>query len=87
MTLGPGVGRSALRGAVVGFVFMATAASVVALAGGLSSVNALGIATFAAVWVGPGFGVLFGAIFAITRNEQAEALALAEIRGGGGASS
>lgn len=91
MTLGPGVGRSALRGAIIGFAFVAVAAGIVALLGGLASADALGIATFAALWVGPGFGVLVGAIVAVTRNERAEALAAAlataDVRAGGGASS
>lgn len=38
---------------------------------GLETSSAVGVATFAAVWVGPGFGVLFGAVTVISRNERA----------------
>ncbi len=71
MSLGTGVGRAALVGAAIGFVTMATAATAVGLIGGLPPREAVGIGTFAAVWGGPGFGALVGAISAITRNERA----------------
>ncbi len=73
-SLGDGVGRAALIGAGIGFATMAGTATAAGLVGGLPLITALGIGTFAAVWGGPGFGALFGAIVAITRNERLAAV-------------
>ncbi len=73
LTLGEGVGRAALLGALVGFVAMAIAATVIARLAGVAPLDAVGLGAMVGVWSGPGFGSLFGAILAITRNELAAA--------------
>ena len=70
ISLGDGVGRAALVGSAIGFVTMTCVATSMGLIGGLTPVDAFGIAAFAAVWGGPGFGGVFGAIIAIDRNER-----------------
>lgn len=70
MSLGHGVARSALIGVAVGFLAMAALATTVARMAGLEPVEALGVGCFTALWGGPGFGAMFGAITAITRNER-----------------
>jgi len=75
LSLGRGVARSALIGVAIGFLAMATLATTVACIAGLDLVEALGVGSFTALWGGPGFGAMFGAIAAITRNEQLAATA------------
>lgn len=70
LSLGDGVGRAALIGAAIGFVTVFCVAASIGLIGGLPPLGAIAIGTFAAVWGGPGFGAMFGAIFAITQNER-----------------
>lgn len=81
LSLGHGVGRAALIGVALGFVVLATLATAVASIAGLEPLEALGVGSFTALWGGPGFGAMFGAITAITRNERAEALAVAGEQG------
>ena len=72
LTMGDGVGRAAFIGAGIGFFVMATAAFAMAVYGGVEPRVAVGVGVFAGMWGGPGFGAMFGAIAAITRNERAE---------------
>ena len=75
LTLGDGVGRAALLGALVGFVAMAIAATAIARLAGVAPLDAVGLGAMVGVWSGPGFGSLFGAILAFTRNEVTAAAA------------
>jgi hypothetical protein len=74
MTLGDGVGRAAMIGASIGFFVMGGVASSIGLFAGLEPRSSVGIGAFVGVWGGPGFGAMFGAIRAITRNERAARL-------------
>lgn len=57
-----GIGRAALVGALIGFfvVLILISAIVVAAGGGIGS--GLGAGGFVALWGGPGFGAMFGAV-------------------------
>ncbi len=71
MTLGDGVGRGALIGAAVGFVVVAILVTMVGWLAGLAPVDSVGIGAVAAVWAGPGFGAMYGAIAILARDERA----------------
>lgn len=73
MSLGDGVGRGALIGAAIGCVVVASLVTVVGRVAGLGPLDSFGLGLATAVWGGPGFGALFGAIATITRNERAAA--------------
>jgi hypothetical protein len=79
LSLGDGVGRGALRGAAIGLVGVAGTAIPTGILGGLETIDAVAIGAFAAVWAGPGFGALFGAIRAIARNDRAAIAERAEL--------
>jgi hypothetical protein len=68
-TLGAGVGRAALVGAAVGFLLVTCLAMAITRLAGLGPLDALGVGAFAALWGGPGFGAMFGAVTVINRNE------------------
>lgn len=70
MTMGDGVGRAALVGAGLGLIVMSAVAFLIAVFGGMEPRVATGVGLFAGLWGGPGFGAMFGAIAAITRNER-----------------
>jgi hypothetical protein len=72
LSLGDGVGRAALTGAAIGVVAFFCVAASIGWFGGLPPSGAAAIGAFTAVWAGPGFGAMFGAIYAITRNERLE---------------
>ena len=72
MSLGPGVGRGALRGAAGGCALALVGGLVIGRLIGLPWIDAVAISTFAAVWVGPGFGMVFGAVVAISRNARSD---------------
>jgi hypothetical protein len=50
------IGHAAVNGAIVGFVFVLTIVSGIALAAGAGLGSALGVGAFAALWGGPGWG-------------------------------
>lgn len=83
MSLGDGVGRGALCGAVIGFIVVASLVTVVGMIAGLEALDSIGLGAFAAVWGGPGFGALVGAVMVITRNEQVAAAVEAPASGDG----
>lgn len=62
----PRIGRSAAIGALVGFVIVGLLYGGVVLAGGADRPGALGVAVFAGIWGGPGFGAMLGATIAAT---------------------
>ncbi|MGH9042577.1 MAG: hypothetical protein ACRDZ3_20375 [Acidimicrobiia bacterium] len=57
-----GIGRAAVTGALVGFVVVLTLVSGIALAAGAGLIGALGVGAFAALWGGPGWGGMVGAV-------------------------
>jgi hypothetical protein len=65
-----GLGRAILRGSLIGFVVVAAAAFGIARAAGWSSGSALGVAAFAGLWGGPGFGGMMGATLAANRSHD-----------------
>jgi hypothetical protein len=62
-----GIGHAVLRGSLIGFAIVAAIAWVVARLAGFSSTDALGVAAFAGLWGGPGFGGMMGATLAGSR--------------------
>ncbi len=77
------VERAAIRGAVTGTIIatvaMTVGVTVVMLYAGAQLVPAVGVGLFAAVWGGPGFGGMMGAILAAVRAEAAIAAAEASV--------
>ncbi len=57
-----GIGRAAATGAAIGFVVVLTIVACIALAGGAGVVSALAVGAFAALWGGPGWGGMVGAV-------------------------
>lgn len=56
------IGHAAVYGTVVGFVVILSIVSSVALAAGGGLMSALGVGAFAALWGGPGWGGIVGAV-------------------------
>lgn len=81
LSLGPGVGRGALRGAAAGFALALVGGLVLGHLIELPWIDAVAISMFAAVWVGPGFGIVFGAVVAISRNARSDQAAPLRQRG------
>jgi hypothetical protein len=57
-----GIGRAAANGAVIGFIVVLAIVGGIALVAGAGMVSALGVGAFAAVWGGPGWGGMVGAV-------------------------
>ena len=57
-----GFGRAAATGAVIGYFVVLTIVTGIALAAGAGVVSALGVGAFAALWGGPGWGGMIGAV-------------------------
>jgi hypothetical protein len=62
-----GIGHAVLRGCLIGFAIVAAIAWVIARLAGFSSMDALGVAAFAGMWGGPGFGGMMRATLAGSR--------------------
>jgi hypothetical protein len=62
-----GIGHAVLRGSLIGFVIVATIAWLIAHVAGYSTWDAVGVAAFAGLWGGPGFGGMMGATLAASR--------------------
>lgn len=72
---GPGESAAAkgfIRGSIGGFVLVFGIGFLVALNAGADLWPAVGIATFAGVWGGPGFGGMIGATLAAVKYDEAE---------------
>ena len=65
-----GIGHAVLRGSLIGFAIVAAIAWAVARFAGFSSMDALGVAAFAGVWGGPGFGGMMAATVAASRADD-----------------
>jgi hypothetical protein len=65
-----GIARAVLRGSLIGFVLVAAIAWVVARFAGFDGANAVGVAAFAGLWGGPGFGGMMGATLAAGRAAE-----------------
>jgi hypothetical protein len=57
-----GFGRAAAIGAVIGYFVVLTIVTGIALAAGAGVVSALAVGAFAALWGGPGWGGMIGAV-------------------------
>jgi hypothetical protein len=57
-----GFGRAAATGAVIGYLVVLTIVTGIALAAGAGVLSALAIGAFAALWGGPGWGGMVGAV-------------------------
>jgi hypothetical protein len=57
-----GIGRAAVAGACVGFLVVLTLVGGIVLAAGAGVVSALGVGAFVALWGGPGWGGMVGAV-------------------------
>lgn len=60
--------RSAIIGAILGFVATTIGVAAVGTAGGLHLVAALGLGAFAGIWSGVGFGFMMGATIPLGRH-------------------
>jgi hypothetical protein len=67
-----GIGRATVRGAVIGFLAMVVIVTGAALLAGVRVVSAIGIAPFAAGWVGLAMGAMFGASLYTDRIRDAD---------------
>jgi hypothetical protein len=65
-----GMGRVLYTAGVIGTVVMLGIGIGISLVGGTSFIDALGIGAFAALWGGPGFGGMAGAIYYLSREER-----------------
>jgi hypothetical protein len=65
----PGVGKAIILGAVSGFVLAFLVVGGLCLAAGYEWTTALGLAVFASVWSGLGFGSMAGGIVYVTKLE------------------
>jgi hypothetical protein len=57
-----GIGRAAFIGAILGFFVLLPTVSLILLAAGAGVVSAVAVGAYVAVWGGPGFGAMFGAV-------------------------
>jgi hypothetical protein len=64
-----GLGQAVLRGSLIGFAVVAAIVWVVAHLAGYGTTPALGVAAFAGLWGGPGFGGMMGATLAANRAD------------------
>lgn len=64
------IARSAAIGAVIGFVLVAVVYGGISLFAGSGNEGAMGIAVFAGIWGGPGFGAMMGAVVAAHSRED-----------------
>jgi hypothetical protein len=67
-----GIGRVTVRAAVIGFLAVVVIVTGAALVADMSVVSAIGIATFAAGWVGLAMGAMFGASLYADRIRDAD---------------
>lgn len=63
-----GIGKAFIAGSVIGFVLSFTLFGGVALLAGLGVGAAIGIGMFTALWGGPGFGGMMGAVLHFTKT-------------------
>lgn len=66
----PQIAKGAAIGAVIGFVFVMLLYGGICLAVGYDDMGALGVALFAGIWGGPGFGAMMGAVVAMHPPDQ-----------------
>lgn len=57
-----GIARAAAKGTLVGFVVVLTIVGGIALSAGAGVMGALGVGAFVALWGGPGWGGMVGAV-------------------------
>ena len=67
-----GIGRAAVNGALLGFVLVLAIVTGIALAAGAGAVSALAVGAFAALWGGPGWGGMVGAVRYADRIDDGE---------------
>ena len=60
----PNIGRGVARGALLGFLLVASFVTILGLASGVGPGGALGMGVVAGLWGGCGFGGMLGAFFA-----------------------
>jgi hypothetical protein len=67
----PNIGRSAMTGAVLGFVVATVAVTVLGILGGIGAGASLGLGIFVGMWGGAGFGFMMGATVPYARHLDA----------------
>lgn len=72
-----GVGRAAVRGAIIGTVVVAGVVVAITLYAGASLGDAVGMAAYAAFFGGPGFGAMLGAVHFLSREHSSAPAAVA----------
>lgn len=65
-------GKGFVRGSIAGFISVSLIGFLVALNAGADMWPAIGIAAFAGVWGGPGFGGMIGATLAALKHDEEE---------------
>ena len=60
----PSIAKAAAIGGLIGFVVVAVLYMVICVAVGYDDMGAAGVALFAGIWGGPGFGAMMGAVVA-----------------------
>jgi hypothetical protein len=66
----PTIARTAAIGALIGFLLVAVVYGGISLFAGSGNEGAMGIAVFAGIWGGPGFGAMMGAVVAAHSRED-----------------
>lgn len=66
----PKIARTAALGALIGFVLVVVVYGGISLFAGSGTEGAAGIALFAGIWGGPGFGAMMGAVVAAHSTED-----------------
>ena len=64
-----GLVRAFVKGSIIGFVAVFVLLGGITLAAGMGIAAALGVGAFTAVWGGPGFGGMMGAVLHYSRTE------------------
>ena len=81
-----GVGRAAVRGAIIGVVVVAGVVVAITLYAGARLGDAVGMAAYAAFFGGPGFGAMLGSVHFLSREHSAAppaAVPASAVQGGG----
>lgn len=66
----PQIAKGAAIGGLIGFVLVVLLYGGICLAVGYDQMGALGVAVFAGIWGGPGFGAMMGAVVAMHPPEE-----------------
>jgi hypothetical protein len=63
-----GLGKAVVVGAAAGFLVVVPIVALMLLVAGAGPRSALGVGVYVALWGGPGFGAMFGAVRHVSRS-------------------